>query len=63
MAADERHAGCHYLNSGCWTEKPCSFVGVQGSEARLYDWDPVSRQSWVRGCADPARQQLTACVA
>jgi UDP-2,3-diacylglucosamine pyrophosphatase LpxH len=43
LACDVRSADVHYLNCGCWTEKPLSFVGISGSTARVYDWDPVAR--------------------
>jgi UDP-2,3-diacylglucosamine pyrophosphatase LpxH len=48
LACEARAAGVHYLNSGCWTEKPSSFVGIRGGRARLYDWDPVARAAWLR---------------
>ena len=41
LACEEHLHGVHYLNCGCWTEKPSSFVGVNDNGARLYDWDPV----------------------
>lgn len=31
--------GIHYLNSGCWTEQPASFVGVRGRDVRTYLWE------------------------
>ncbi len=30
--------GVHYLNSGCWTELPCTFVGIREGRARTYAW-------------------------
>jgi UDP-2,3-diacylglucosamine pyrophosphatase LpxH len=48
LACEVRTAGVHYLNSGCWTEKPSSFVGIRSGRARLYDWDPVARAAWLR---------------
>jgi len=43
VAADEREQGIHYLNSGCWTERPAGFVGVRRGVARAYAWDPSSQ--------------------
>ena len=48
LACEARSGGVHYLNCGCWTEKPSSFVGIRGGCARLYDWDPVARVAWQR---------------
>jgi UDP-2,3-diacylglucosamine pyrophosphatase LpxH len=30
--------GLHYLNSGCWTETPCGFVGIRDGAAQAYQW-------------------------
>lgn len=35
--------GVHYLNSGCWTERPSGFVGIRGNRARRYFWESISR--------------------
>lgn len=39
VSADDREQGLHYLNSGCWTERPAGFVGVRRGVARCYSWD------------------------
>jgi UDP-2,3-diacylglucosamine pyrophosphatase LpxH len=39
VACDQRIDRIHYLNSGCWTEKPAAFVGVRNGLARQYFWD------------------------
>jgi UDP-2,3-diacylglucosamine pyrophosphatase LpxH len=38
-AEETRMDGVHYLNSGCWTERPSGFVGVRYGEVRQYFWD------------------------
>ena len=38
VAFDGMVDGVHYLNSGCWTERPNAFVGIRGGEARTYHW-------------------------
>jgi UDP-2,3-diacylglucosamine pyrophosphatase LpxH len=63
LACDVRREGCHYLNCGCWTEKPSSFIGVKGASARLYDWDPISRQPLERDMATVNDEELSGCVA
>ena len=35
--ADDAHVGdTHYLNSGCWTEPPCSFLHVESGRMTLH---------------------------
>jgi UDP-2,3-diacylglucosamine pyrophosphatase LpxH len=63
LACDVRWHGTHYLNCGCWTEKPSSFVGVKGARVRLYDWDPVSRQPLERRDAMVNADEQLSCVA
>ena len=36
---DDYENGIHCLNSGCWTERPASFVGVRHGAVRTYVWD------------------------
>jgi UDP-2,3-diacylglucosamine pyrophosphatase LpxH len=43
MACDRMIDGIHYLNSGCWTEKPAGFVGFIDGVARQERWDPSRR--------------------
>lgn len=31
--------GVHYLNSGCWTENPSSFIGIHDGMAVGYHWE------------------------
>jgi UDP-2,3-diacylglucosamine pyrophosphatase LpxH len=38
-AEDVRLDDVHYLNCGCWTERPCGFVGVRDGKVRQYFWD------------------------
>lgn len=60
LACEVYASGVHYLNSGCWTEKPSSFVGIREGRARLYDWDPVARVAWQRGADKAATLPLAA---
>lgn len=39
VAHDGWFEGKHYLNSGCWTERPAGFVGVRQGRARHYTWN------------------------
>ncbi len=36
--------GVHYLNSGCWTEKPSSFIGVRDGVARRMFYESIQRR-------------------
>jgi len=36
--------GIHYLNCGCWTEKPSSFVGIRDGVARRMFWESIRRR-------------------
>ena len=46
---DEMIDGVHYLNTGCWVDWPCSYVQVQGGDARLKFWnDPVRVDAFAR---------------
>jgi UDP-2,3-diacylglucosamine pyrophosphatase LpxH len=38
FAHDEWIDGIHYLNTGCWVDWPCSYVLVEGGDARLMHW-------------------------
>lgn len=44
VAEDERRRGVHYLNSGCWTERPSTFVALRGGVAATYIWDDQLRR-------------------
>jgi len=34
--------GVHYLNSGCWTERPSGYVGIRRGLAQTYTWQGVA---------------------
>ncbi len=36
FAEDSRVDHVHYLNTGCWTEYPCSYIAVNGGEVSLH---------------------------
>lgn len=38
VATDHVHEGIHYLNSGCWTERPNAFVGIRDGIACTFHW-------------------------
>ena len=36
--ADDLHIdGTHYINSGCWTQSPCSYVLAEKSQVSLHE--------------------------
>jgi len=39
IGQDIIEGGIHYLNCGCWTEKPSSFVGIRDGVARRILWN------------------------
>ncbi len=39
VAEDEHQRGVHYLNSGCWTERPSTFVALQRGNVATYIWE------------------------
>lgn len=39
MAGDFELDGVRYFNSGCWTERPATFIGVRNGRPRIYSWD------------------------
>ena len=41
VAADERIDGVHYVNCGCWTERPATFVGIRRGHVKTYYWDSL----------------------
>ncbi len=44
IAKDVMIDGVHYLNSGCWTEKPSSFIGVRDGVARHLFYESIQRR-------------------
>lgn len=36
FSEDSHEADTHYVNSGCWTEYPCSYVVVEGPDIKLH---------------------------
>jgi UDP-2,3-diacylglucosamine pyrophosphatase LpxH len=39
FAADEWIDGIHYLNSGCWVDRPCTYLLAQKDRIHLRTWD------------------------
>jgi UDP-2,3-diacylglucosamine pyrophosphatase LpxH len=37
--ADEWIEGIHYLNSGCWVDRPCTYLVAQNDRIGLHTWD------------------------
>lgn len=61
VATDSRWQNVHYLNSGCWTERPACFVGIRHGRARRYYWDLLQRRTVRIGAAlAPAVQPASA---
>lgn len=44
VAEDVRQRGVHYLNSGCWTERPSTFVALRGGNVATYVWEDQLRR-------------------
>lgn len=40
---DEWIDGMHYVNSGCWVDRPCTYVAVTSHQVRLCYWDADAR--------------------
>jgi UDP-2,3-diacylglucosamine pyrophosphatase LpxH len=38
-AREVRGGTVHYFNSGCWTERPCTYLTVADGEVRLHEFD------------------------
>jgi len=38
LIADSGERTVHYLNSGCWTEQPCGYIGICHEQAKIYRW-------------------------
>lgn len=51
---DEWLEDIHYLNTGCWVEKPCTYVLAQEDRVRLCCWEDSSIQA--------AKQLKMACA-
>ncbi|MDW8262722.1 MAG: UDP-2,3-diacylglucosamine diphosphatase, partial [Phycisphaerales bacterium] len=45
VPSDQMIDGIHYLNSGCWTEDPASFVGIRRGQARQEFFRPVGHRA------------------
>ncbi len=45
-AIEDRSQPIHYFNSGCWTEKPCTYLTVADGCAEVQTWnlDPVEEE-------------------
>ena len=60
MPHQRRLDSLHYLNCGCWTEKPAGFVGIRDGRARLYSWDRMAqRQQSCGRCTVPQPQTFS----
>jgi UDP-2,3-diacylglucosamine pyrophosphatase LpxH len=53
LADDCRIEGVHYVNSGSWTERPCTFVGVRGERVSVFQWCSVRSEEPVAACGLP----------
>jgi UDP-2,3-diacylglucosamine pyrophosphatase LpxH len=41
LACDRFIDGVRYMNSGCWTESPSTFIGIRDGEAMVFEWDAL----------------------
>jgi UDP-2,3-diacylglucosamine pyrophosphatase LpxH len=66
VVCDDRSEDVHYLNCGCWTEIPATFVGIRRGQARAYYWDSPQRRNVtpaLRSTARPAEDATPLLVA
>ncbi len=42
MVSDPGQKTVHYLNSGCWTEQPCGYIGIRHDAAKIYRWPALA---------------------
>jgi len=42
VASEHHWRDVHFVNCGCWTERPAGFVGVRGDQVRQYAWEQVA---------------------
>jgi len=61
---DEWIDGTHYLNSGCWVDRPCTYIRADNKDIRLRHWDDrdiqgvkarILRGGFVPACGAVAR--------
>lgn len=38
LIEDAGERSIHYLNSGCWTEQPCNYIGIRHEQVKIYRW-------------------------
>lgn len=62
VPCDESIQGIHFLNSGSWVEKPCSFVGMRDGLARQYWWDDTTRRRALELAEEEARRSRRVIV-
>jgi len=41
-AVEKRDGAVRYFNSGCWMEKPCTYLTVRDGEVELHAWTPFA---------------------
>jgi UDP-2,3-diacylglucosamine pyrophosphatase LpxH len=42
---DEWIDGVHYMNTGCWTDYPCTYIAVKEKQIRLCYWRDSALQT------------------
>jgi len=62
VASDHQSHDVHYLNSGCWTERPAAFIGVCDGQPRRYFWEAALRRS-LRVAQKLANQSIPTALA
>lgn len=61
VASEVRWRDVHYVNCGCWTERPAGYVGVRGDHVRQYAWDAQPAHA-PRHSAVPVSEALSAVI-
>lgn len=44
LAVSKENSGIRYFNSGCWTERPCTYLTVVEGLIRLHSWEAESQE-------------------
>jgi len=62
LVGDVQCGDVHYLNSGCWTEKPSTFVGIADGQARACTFDTGLIGQWIAADEFVPRPAMAAAV-
>jgi UDP-2,3-diacylglucosamine pyrophosphatase LpxH len=59
FADDEWIQGVHYLNTGCWVDRPFTYVVARNDHIRLCHWDETEASRCLAHCDFPDAQPLS----